>query len=210
MSLEKYKQVFGEFAIDVDFMDGIIKSLDLDQNSKILDIGTGFGAMSILLAMNGFIVMTGQPQHDPHWEEHEEHHLENDTENEHHHAFPVFDWKENARSLLVEDKIKFQYLDAEALNFPNESIDAIFMFDTLQHVKNREVSLNECIRVIRKSGLICVIEWTKKSIKETEEKEGFTIDYIDPREILNRDDVSVELHSSEWVNSFIIRKKLKI
>ena len=197
MSLEKYKQVIGEFAVDADFMDRIIKNLNLDQDSRILDIGTGFGAMSILLALNGLNVLTGQPEHDPQSEEHE-----------HHHEFNISDWKENAKSLGVEDKIQFQHLDAEALDFPDESFDGVFMYDSLQHIINRKVALNECIRVIRTNGLICVIEWTEKSIKETEEKEGFTIDYIDPRKILERNDVSIELNSGEWVKAFIIKKKL--
>ncbi len=163
--------------------------------------------MSILLAINGFNVLTGQPEEDPEWEPHETDHCEHDGKHEsHHHGFTMSDWKDNARAVGVEDKIKFQHLNAERLNFPDESFDGIFMYDTLQHIKNREVALNECIRVMKVSGLICVIEWNEKSIKDDEEKYGFTIDYIDPKHILKRDDISIELITGNFVNMFLIRK----
>ncbi len=205
MNLEKYKQIMDEdFTKDADFIDKIIKNLNLDKGSRILDIGTGLGAMSILLAINGFNVLTGQPEEDPEWEEHEKHHCEH--EHEHCHGSAMFDWREKARAVGVEDRIKFQYLNAESLDFPDDSFDAIFMYDTLQHIKNRERALNECLRVLRASGLICIIEWNEKSIKDTEEKYGFTIDYIDPRKILNREDFSIELIQADLVNIFILRK----
>lgn len=155
MGLEKYKQVINkDFAKDADFIDKTIKNLNLDKNSKILDIGTGLGAMSILLALNGFNVLTGQPE-DPEWEEHKKHHCEHEHE---HHGCTLSDWKEKARAVGVEDKIQFQYLNAESLNFPDSTFDSIFMYDTLQHIKNREVALNEYIRVLKARGLICIVE----------------------------------------------------
>lgn len=105
-----------------------------------------------------------------------------------------------------QDKITFQYLNAESLDFPDNSFESIFIYDTLQHIKNREKALNECIRVLRARGLICIIEWNEKSIKDTEEKNGFTIDYIDPGEILNREDISIELIPGDFVNIFILKK----
>jgi ubiquinone/menaquinone biosynthesis C-methylase UbiE len=82
------------------------------------------------------------------------------------------------------------------------------MYDTLQHVKNRELALNESLRVLKPHGLICVIEWNEKSIREDEERYGFKIDYVDPREILNRDDINIQLSTGEFTNIFMIRKKL--
>lgn len=202
MRLEKYKQVIGEdFTEDADFINETIKNLNLNKSAKILDIGTGLGAMSILLALHGFNVLTGQPKEDPEWN-HKRHH----SEHEHEHYGFANDWREKARAMGVEDKIEFQYLNAESLNFPDSSFDSIFMYDTLQHIRNREKALSECIRVLKETGLICVIEWNEKSIKDTEEKYGFTIDYIDPRKILNRVGISIELIEGDLVNIFIIRK----
>ena len=93
------------------------------------------------------------------------------------------------------------------LDFADDSFDAIFMYDTLQHVAHREEALNECIRVIKPDGVICVIEWNERSIQADEAQYGFTIDYIDPRTILQRDDVSIEVLVGTWVNAFLIRRK---
>jgi ubiquinone/menaquinone biosynthesis C-methylase UbiE len=199
VSLEKYKQVIHEdFVKDVDFIDDTIKELGLDKKAKILDIGTGLGAMSILLAINGFDVLTGQPEEGHGQEEH--------SHEAHCHGFSECEWRESAKALGVTDKIEFRHLNAEALDLPDESRDAIFMYDTLQHVKNRELALNESMRVIKPNGLTCLIEWNERSIKEDKERYGFTIDYIDPRKILHRDDVSTELIAGTWVNIFVIRK----
>ena len=207
MNLEKYKQVIhDDFSSDADFMDKTIKGLGLDKNAKILDIGTGMGAMSILLALNGFDVLTGQPEHDPEWEELSEGQHEHCEGQNHHHEYCMSDWRENAMALGVEDRIRFKYLDATKLEFTDKSFDGIFLYDALQHIKDRKLALNECIRLLTQDGLICVIEWNEKSIKETEEKYGFTIDYIDPAQILNRDDAAIKMIKGNKVNAFIIRK----
>ena len=103
-NLDKYKQVFGEDVIeDVDFINDNIKTLNLDKSSDILDIGTGYGEMSLLLALNGYTVLTGQPKddYDPH-------------------AHQYGDWEEKARKLGVRNKIRFQHLNAENLDFSDD------------------------------------------------------------------------------------------
>ncbi|GAG21489.1 unnamed protein product, partial [marine sediment metagenome] len=61
MSLEKYKEVIHkDFLKDIDFINKTIIKLNLPPDSKIIDIGTGIGAMSILLALNNLNVLTGE------------------------------------------------------------------------------------------------------------------------------------------------------
>jgi SAM-dependent methyltransferase len=210
LSLEKYKLVIHEdFSKHADFIDKTIKELKLNRNSKILDIGTGFGAMSILLAINGFNVITGQPEEDLNREEHDDHHF-NPHENSHntHQEYGSFNfnWRENAKQLDVEEKIKFQFLNAENLPFSNDSFDGIFMYDTLQHISNRELALNESIRVMKSEGSIVVIEWNEKAIEEDYKKYGYKIDLIDPSKILNRDDIEIQIFRGKLLNIYIIRK----
>jgi SAM-dependent methyltransferase len=171
------------------------------------------GAMAILLALNEFNVLTGEPhnihgndakkhhnhQHGEHYESSDEEHLEEDwTEWK--------DWRESADELGVSQKITYQNFNAEALPFPDESYDGIFMYDSLQHIQNRKRALIECLRVLSPSGVLCVIEWNKKAIEIDREKYGFEIDYIDPRDILNRSDLSVDTNSGDILNFYVIQK----
>lgn len=211
MNLKKYKQIFGEFAEDVEFIDGNVKNLNLDKGCKILDIGTGNGAMSSLLALNGLNVLTGEPEVDSernYWaHEHQHHHDE--SHEPHHENYDwkaVGNWKESAKLLGVLNKIKFQYFDAQDLPFDDESFNGIFLYDSLQHIQNRELALNECIRVLKPGGMIIIIEWTKKQIEEEYKKYGYKIDFINPEEYLKQDDISIKLISGNYVNVYILRQ----
>jgi len=205
MNLEKFKKVLSakiepEFFYGIDFIDKMIKDLDLEKNSKILDIGTGFGIMAIILALNGFDVLTGEPEEDPErddWEHHESHQGSLGS-----------NWREFAKAVGVDIKIKYQYFDAQYLPFPDESFNGIFMYDALQHVQNREVALKECIRVLKHDGVIGVIEWTEKQIEKDYKKYGFKLDFIDPKAIIRRDDVSIEKLKGELVNIYLLRKSI--
>jgi 2-polyprenyl-3-methyl-5-hydroxy-6-metoxy-1,4-benzoquinol methylase len=208
MDLERYKEVIGkDFSKDVEFINSILKSLDLDKNSRILDVGTGWGAMAILLALNGFHVLTGQPEDDPEWEEHREEGQDNEGEHVNHINFPDFDWRRNADRVGVVDLIEFQNLDAQDLDFPDGSFDGVFLYDALQHILDRKKALSECIRVVDESGLVCVIEWNKRTIEEDEKEYGHKILFVDPGKILIRDDIEIDLVEGEYVNVFLIRKK---
>jgi tRNA A58 N-methylase Trm61 len=205
MGLEKYKEVLGEeFTKDADFIDSQIKAMKLNKESKILDVGTGWGAMAILLALNGLHVLTGQPEDDPEWEGHKEECFESE-EHDHHFNFPDFDWRKNAERVGVKDLIEFQYLDAQKLVFPDGSFDGVFLFDALQHMTERDKALRECIRILNESGFVCVIEWNKRTIDEDKRKYGHKIEYVDPREIIKGNDTKIEVVEGEFVNIFMIR-----
>ena len=95
MSLEEVKETLGEkFSRDADFLDSIITSLNLDDKSKILDVGTGWGFMATALALHGYNVITGEPEN-ANWA----------------------DWESRAKLMNVEDKITFKPFYAENLPF---------------------------------------------------------------------------------------------
>jgi ubiquinone/menaquinone biosynthesis C-methylase UbiE len=211
MNIIRYKEVIhADFSKDAEFMERVIKEIGLNPDAKILDIGTGFGAMAILLALNGYDVLTGQPENDPEWDEHAQVHHEHGEghEGHHEHGFhpEMMDWRKNARKAGVLDKISFQFLDALNLDFADKSFDGIFMYDVLQHIEDRKRVLLEATRVLSENGAVCVFEWNKRSKRETEEKEGFTIDYIDPRKILKGIDFRIDLFEGDYLNAFIIRR----
>ncbi len=208
MSLDKFKKVIhDDFARNAEFINKAIKQLNLDKTSKILDIGTGLGAMSIILALNGFNVITGEPEVDPERDNYDQYlQGEGDKDDHDHHDFFESDWRESAKVVGVENQITFQYFDAQDLPFPDKTIDGIFLYDSLQHIQKRDVALGECIRVLNLDGVICVIEWNTKSIEEDYKNYGFKIDFIDPREIVSQKDISIEVIPGIYVNIYIIRK----
>jgi ubiquinone/menaquinone biosynthesis C-methylase UbiE len=103
--------------------------------------------------------------------------------------------------------IEFRYLDAQKLDIPGGSFDAVFLYDSLQHIKDKETALKECVRVIKPKGVVCVIEWNKKTVDSENEEFGYDIDYVDPQKIIKRKDISIELIQGDYVNIFLIRKK---
>jgi len=190
-------------------IDKTIKELNLHKEARILDVGTGFGAMAILLALNGFHVLTGQPKHDQEWEEHNYHSCIHKREIDHRHNFHnLKSWEENAKTLGVKDKIEFQYFDVEKLGFPDKIFDAIFMYDSLQHVQNKKKALSQCFRVLKNDGLIFVIEWNIQCVAFWNKKEDLDIDYLDLREILDSKDIAIRLVEGNEINIFIMRKSL--
>ena len=205
MDLDKYKKIFREFAEDAEFIDENIKQLNLNKESKILDIGTGMGAMSTLLALNGFSILTGEPKVDPERNGHGAH--DHHHHQEEHHGGASSSWKKSAKMLGVEEKIKFQYFNAQNLPFEDNSFDGIFLYDALQHIQDRELALHECLRILNEDGVIVINEWSKKQIEKDFKKYGFKIDYIDPQDYINRKGISIKVSNGETINFYTIRKK---
>ena len=109
----------------------------------------------------------------------------------------------------VENKIKYQQLDAEDLPFPDESFDAIFMLDTLQHIKEKAKALKECMRLVRHNGIVNIFELNKDGIEYCQHELGFTPDLVVPMDFMkNNNELSVEAITGKLVNAYILRKKL--
>jgi ubiquinone/menaquinone biosynthesis C-methylase UbiE len=205
MSLKLLKKIVGtEFAIDVDFIDESVKMLNLPKKSKILDVGTGLGIMSSILALNDYQVLTGEPEDFDYYEEsgHEHDHGHN---HDHDHEFFSFDWREIVNKMGVMDKIEFQNLNVLDLDFSPESFDAIFLYDTFQHVKEIKKGILECLRVVKNDGLVCIIEANEKAVNYNNENYDYGMKLIDPREYLN-DDVSIKVLEGSNANLFILKK----
>ena len=111
-----------------------------------------------------------------------------------------------ASELKVENKIKFRNLDAQHLECPNNSFNAIFMFDALQHIEDKEAALKECIRILDENGILCVIETNKNGIDYFEKNYSFTIDYVDPRTIIKDENTSIKVLEGKHANFYILRK----
>ena len=100
----------------------------------------------------------------------------------------------------------FQNFDAQALPFEDYSFDGIFLYDALQHIQDRKLALNECLRVLNEDGVIVVIEWSEGQIEKEYKKYGYKIDFIDPQDYIIREDISFKVFKGETINFYLIRK----
>ena len=195
MNLNDANAIWGkEWTGDIEFIKLVIQHINLPKDSKILDVGTGFGIMAISLAVAGYDVLTGEPG-----ESHEEFqtHLG--------HEFP--DWRASAKSFKVGNKISYRSFDAQDLPFPSGSYDGVFLYDALQHIDERETALNECLRVTKRGGVLCVTETNDRGIEYYLKTEGFRIDKVDPRGWIEEAATGTEILEGQLVNAYILRKR---
>ena len=56
----------------------------------------------------------------------------------------------------IEHELTILQGKSEALPFPNESFDVVYMSHVLEHVNNEELTLKEMLRVVKNSGVIII------------------------------------------------------
>src|SRR5512137_1358991 len=99
MNITEAKEILGAvYSFSVEDTDRVIKHVKLPIDAKILDIGTGFGYLAITLALNGYSVLTGEPEDD-------------------NSKYAKHDWLNNAEKVRVDHLIKFKAFDAKDMPF---------------------------------------------------------------------------------------------
>ncbi|MFX1456495.1 MAG: class I SAM-dependent methyltransferase [Promethearchaeota archaeon] len=183
--LEYAKKVLSEkFSFNADFLYNTVKELELEKSAKILDIGTGFGVMSIILALQGYIVTTGEP---------EGHNWAN--------------WRESAKRLSLEDMITFQFFRAEDLPFEDKSFDAVFCYTSLHHIDDKYLALKEFVRVTREKGLIIIFEFNPDGVEVVRQRWSHHPDAITPEDFSQNLPLSLNIKKGRYVNAFIFERK---
>ncbi|MHA2059742.1 MAG: class I SAM-dependent methyltransferase [Candidatus Ranarchaeia archaeon] len=196
------KMMGEEFTLYVGFLEELIDHLALNLSSKILDIGTGWGVMPLILALKGYKVLTGEPERTPEpYREHKDHQPHQTDGGK----FSL-DWRESARAVDVQHQIKFQHFDAEQLPFADGSFDGVFMNGTLHHLQQKQVALNETLRVITLHGVVTIIEGNKDAVEIVNQTHGTVYALDDPRDFLQRDDISVEVITGDLAQAYILRR----
>ncbi|MHA2001704.1 MAG: class I SAM-dependent methyltransferase [Promethearchaeota archaeon] len=169
---------------DIPFLFDLVQKLNIPQDSKILDVGTGRGIMSIVLAAQGYNVITGEPAN-AHWG----------------------DWKTPVNKLDLTDKIKFVPFEVENMLFDDNGFDGIFLFATFHHLQQKSEAITRLLKLVKRSGILCIIEFTEKAILKLKVLHPDHPDMVDPRDFLDDRDVNVELINSDFLNAFIFHEK---
>ncbi len=185
MNLTEAKKLLDEhFNLNADFLAKLVEDLHLDLSAKLLDVGTGNGTMAIILAMNGFRVITGEPEGD-NWAE----------------------WRVSAKKVGVEQMIEFKPFKAENLPFERESFDLVFLYGSLHHMDDKTSALKECTRVTKPNGSIVIVEFTPKGINIIKKRKPNHPEAIDPRDFAKGLPLSCEFIKGYAVNAYIFKKK---
>jgi len=75
------------------------------------------------------------------------------------------------------DNIQSIWSDIERVGktpIPSESLDMVFFVNVLFQLKNREDAIQESIRLLKKNGLLVIIDW-KKNLGPLGPKDGMTV-----------------------------------
>jgi cyclopropane fatty-acyl-phospholipid synthase-like methyltransferase len=183
MDLSILEQMDPRFVQDREFISSIIASLNLPIGSQILDIGTGWGKMSIYLALHGYSLITGEPAK---WAE----------------------WEKYAQKAGVIDKIHYEKIDAQATEFVSETFDAIFLLGSLHHIPNKNQAFEEFLRILKKDGVIILFDYTNKRIEKIKKHRNHHPPAVNVKKLLRGFPVQYEeiLDTNKEVFCFIIKK----
>ena len=171
------------FLLDAEFISNLIKSLKIPKGSKILDVGTGWGKMSIILALHGHDIITREPEK---WSE----------------------WESSAKKAGVYEKITYQQMDAQQLAFPDNSIEFIFLLGSLHHIPNKDIAFKGFLRVLSTDGRIVLFDYTNKRIEKIKKQVHHHPHAVNPEEILDKLPVIYQksIDEKKEIFSYIIKK----
>ncbi|TFF89979.1 MAG: class I SAM-dependent methyltransferase [Promethearchaeota archaeon] len=156
----------GVFQIIAQELDSVVNELEISENSKILDVGTGDGKMAIILALNGHHVITGEPKND-------------NT------IYANREWKQNTMKAKVDHLIKFRHFKVEELPFNDNQFDYAFTYGGFHHFEDKGKAIKEMLRVVKNNKYIIIIEPNAKMMEIIKEKHPDHPDVANPMDYLN-------------------------
>ena len=190
MNITEAKELLGDtFRFTVDDTLSVIRGLNLPRDSRILDVGTGKGNLCITLALNGYRVLTGEPEEDQS-------------------VYAKQDWVGNARKVGVDHLIDYQAFNAGAMPFDAESFDAVFCLGVLHHINadERSAVMAELARTIVETGLICIFEPNARAIDIIRAEDPEHPDAVDPTAYARGPGLKCRIIEGTWFDAFVFTK----
>lgn len=191
MNITAAREILGEnFSFVAVDLQRVIEELALPKTSRLLDVGTGMGSMAIILALNGYRVITGEPEDDQS-------------------VYAKQNWRNNAEKVQVDDLIEFEPFNATRMPFADNSFDGIFLLGALHHIE--EVERGEVFRELLRSGApeatICFFEPNRAMIDAIRAKDPAHPDAADPDACARGMGMASRKIVGSNFDAFIYRKK---
>jgi ubiquinone/menaquinone biosynthesis C-methylase UbiE len=136
------KALYKNFGYDIDRERGWIIKKSQPISGNILEVGTGKGYFSLLLAQAGYRFTSIDI-----------------SEEEQEFA------RLNLKYFALEKSVNFRIENAEHLSFKNNSYDLIFSVNTFHHLKDPLMVMDEFIRVVTPRGKIVLADFTTEGLE---------------------------------------------
>ncbi|HEU5471262.1 MAG TPA: class I SAM-dependent methyltransferase [Actinophytocola sp.] len=129
-----------------------IETLGLKTGERLLDVGCGTGVPAVRMAQHSGALVTG---------------INISREQ-------LTRAEAAARSAGVSDRVSFRYGNAMALDFPDESFDAVMAIDVYDHLSDRQKAFHETARVLRPGGHFMMSDFTLRGTPDEAELAAYT------------------------------------